>query len=225
VRRLVRFLSVVVLLSALCACGKSEEAKPARPAGAVLSGSVVFKPDEQAEPKPDAGARAYLFRRFEPTRPLKPQAVPDRPGADAGSGVWLAAADAQGRYEIADLAPGAYGLVIVSAAAARDASARYEPELDLAARAEDLRRQADAIRGREPSAFEKSIALRQRSIEYSNLAALREDVLGPHFAPGDQAAALARLGADVRKFQSFGLTVEAAGGRLERNANFGTGRR
>jgi hypothetical protein len=186
-----------------------------------IRGNVVWKYNEYVGTKADVGAKVLLLRRFEVKVSLRP--LLDE--TDRDKGVHVTAVDMLGKYEIGDLPPGSYDLLILSKNTTRNFTIKFDPLLDYAEHnkrgTEQMVRRAERmIAGEDLEDPASELSKDSEEIEYLGYGMFKDYILMPHFAEKDYAVgAVLLLGPN--KFLVRGKVKLLAGETLEINADFG----
>ena len=186
-----------------------------------IRGNVVWQYNRYVGTKADVGAKVLLLRRFEP----KLELMPLLDETDRDKGVYVTEVDLLGKYEIGDLPPGSYDLLVLSKNTTRNFTIKFDPLLDYAehnklATEQLVRRAEKMIAGEDSEDPASEFAKNSEGIEYLNYGMFKDYILVPHFAEKDYKAAAVIL-LRTNKFSVHGKVKLISGESLEINADFG----
>jgi len=167
--------------------------------GCSMTGNVFWEFNTNIGTKADAGARVFLFRQFEPRVLLDP--VLETQETNRAKGVHPTEVNLQGRYEIANIAPGYYDVLFVSKQANRNILVKIPFS---SAEAEGKARNSADV-------FDR--------LEYANFNVFKESILKYHFAEKDYGTAVSAL-LRTGKYEVDRITCKS-GETIEKSVNFG----
>jgi len=177
-----------------------------------IRGNVTWEYNEFVGIKGDVGAKVILMRRFKEKIPLGYYIDYE---TDKTKGVYVTQVNTLGQYQLTDIVPGTYDLLVISESTNRNVSLKFDPHVDYWNAYIRLHQQI-----LQQTDLSKMLAMGIYSVELGNFIQLQKNILRPHFMEEDyEKVVLSVLG--TNKYEVEGEIKLVPGDVIEVNVDFG----